>query len=339
MSDELVEDLRASYDKLGPIHKVIKTQFGVASGNTRLLAVPTWPVIEKPVKTMYEHLQIEVAANLHDDKPASWWEEKINAAAKELVKTGTKPEEVSQRLLKDFPLSEKKILRYLHEEFKHPEKVRAGKVSAEARRGIAPMPPIRSPVRAGFSLQSTAQTFPILASEYRRRTYTDEELMLQRAFSGKGFDLNFQFPVPMDKWKCGKCRSTWIEQPPLKCPKDGTTVERLSYKVDILATKNRLKFAIEPGEIHDFDSTAKRDEFLKQNGITAVHVDNAIVRSGAWLVVAYVELLAKLGTYEEHTIAFEGYARHVALDTETVLKEAELYTQTPAHVRIIVRSK
>lgn len=341
--------MKASYEKLGPIHKVIRTKFGIASGNTRLKAIPTWPILDREVDTRYQHLQLEVAANLHDDKPALWWESRINEAATELVKMGTKKEEVSQRLLKDFPLSEKKILRYLHEEYKHPEKVRAGKVSAETRlekRLTAPdvmlrAPPIRgNPANAGFSLQGGSSGYSVTLSEYRTRTYTPQELRMQSAFSGKGFDLSFQHPVPMDKWACGKCRQKWVEEPPLKCPKDGTLVERLSYHVDILATRNMLKFAIEPGKLHDFDSTAKRDEFLRANGIEPIHVDNDIIDAGgAYLVLENVQLRTKLGTYEEHTIAFEGYARHVAHNADTVLKEAEFYTTTPAHIRVVVRSK
>jgi hypothetical protein len=159
MTDDIIEELRESYKKYGPIRKVVRTQFGVASGNTRLKAVPEWPVLSKEVKSYYEHLQISAADNISEPKSPEWWTKVLSEAGKELEKQGVEPGRIVARLKEDFPISERSIYRYLPSEFKDSVKVEAGRlggeaaatVAAESSGASAPVTGKPEPYRKGFS--------------------------------------------------------------------------------------------------------------------------------------------------------------------------------------------
>jgi hypothetical protein len=118
LSSDIVDELRESYKKYGPIRNVIRTQFGIASGNTRKQAIPDWPEVTMPVKSYYEHLQLMAADNVSEPKSPEWWTHVLSEAGKELEKEGVEPGKIVARLLEDFPLSERSIRRHLPDEFK-----------------------------------------------------------------------------------------------------------------------------------------------------------------------------------------------------------------------------
>jgi hypothetical protein len=141
-SFDVIEELRDSFQKVGAIRPAIRTKFGVAAGNTRLNAVPEWPVEEREAATLYEHLRIAAADNLHERKGPQWWTEILIQAANWLVENeGTRPGAIAERLTKDFGLSRRTILAYLPQEFKDPVKASAGALGGSAlgtlRRGAA----------------------------------------------------------------------------------------------------------------------------------------------------------------------------------------------------------
>lgn len=121
MTDDIVEELRESFKKYGPIRNVIRTQFGIASGNTRKQAISDWPEVTMPVKDYYEHLQLMAADNVSEPKTPEWWTHVLSEAGKELQKQGVEPGKIVARLKEDFPISERSIYRYLPQEFKQPE--------------------------------------------------------------------------------------------------------------------------------------------------------------------------------------------------------------------------
>jgi very-short-patch-repair endonuclease len=133
MSFDVIEELKESYRKLGPIRKVIKTQYGIAAGNNRKKAVPSWPEIEVKVDSYYDHLKLMAADNIHAPKPKDWWEKLINEAAEELKKQGIQPGEIARKLANDFPLSRKVIYKYLKDEYKNPSRLKASKEAVQKR--------------------------------------------------------------------------------------------------------------------------------------------------------------------------------------------------------------
>ncbi len=133
---EIIEELRESYKKYGPVHPVIQTHCGTAAGETRKKAVPQWKVVRMEVRDYYEHLKLKASDNIHAQKPANWWRNIINEAAAELAEKQHIPKgEITKHLVLDFPLSERSIRRYLSDQFKQAEKIEAG------RRGEALLPP------------------------------------------------------------------------------------------------------------------------------------------------------------------------------------------------------
>src|SRR5438128_8621019 len=97
---DALEELRHSFEVYGPIRPVIRTKFGVASGETRKKAVPEWPELsQEKVETYLDHLKLKVADNLQRDKSTAWWAEVINDAAKEYEKMGTPNGEISRKLI------------------------------------------------------------------------------------------------------------------------------------------------------------------------------------------------------------------------------------------------
>lgn len=118
---DIIEDLATSFKAIGPIYPVIKTKYGIASGNTRLKANSDWPVETREVRTKYEHLRLMANSNLHLEKSKPWWEHVIGEAANILFEDERlEAGQVSGRLAKDFGLSQRTVLRYLPKKFKDP---------------------------------------------------------------------------------------------------------------------------------------------------------------------------------------------------------------------------
>jgi len=115
----IIEELRESYKKYGAVRPIIRTKFGIASGETRKKAVEDWPEItDNKVQTYYDHLKLKAADNVHQIKSSEWWEGVLTEAGDELLKQGIKSGHIVEALKKDFPLSEASIRRYLPQRFK-----------------------------------------------------------------------------------------------------------------------------------------------------------------------------------------------------------------------------
>ena len=130
MNDDFVHELRHSYNTVGPLRPCIRTQFGLAAGNTRKLAVPEWPEKFVKVENKYEHLRIVAADNQHDEKSEEWWASIINEAANELLNLGVPRDKIVSKLENDFPLAKWKIYKYLSKEYKGRQ---GPKVEAEVK--------------------------------------------------------------------------------------------------------------------------------------------------------------------------------------------------------------
>jgi flagellar biosynthesis GTPase FlhF len=124
---DIIEELRESYQKYGPVRPVIKTKFGIAAGETRKKAVKEWPEeFNAKVQTYYDHLRLKAADNIHKPKSGEWWTEVLTEAAEELKKQGVEPGQISIQLEADFPLSRTSISRYLPQRYKDGKKVMGG---------------------------------------------------------------------------------------------------------------------------------------------------------------------------------------------------------------------
>jgi hypothetical protein len=135
--EDIVEELRDSYRKLGPVRPIITTQFGIAGGETRRKADPSWPEQHVNVNSYYDHLRVKAADNVQARKPPSWWMALLDEAAREIVKSGVEPTGITQRLVHDFPLAARTILEYLPEKYKSKTKVRAGALGGRAAAAAA----------------------------------------------------------------------------------------------------------------------------------------------------------------------------------------------------------
>jgi len=120
--EAFIEELRESARKRGRVHSVLRTQYGIAGGETRKKADPTWPEKFIKVSSYYDHLALKALDNLHRPKPREWWENLVNEAAKWLVENQKiPPGKVAERLVQDFPLSKRTIYKYLRPEYKSQE--------------------------------------------------------------------------------------------------------------------------------------------------------------------------------------------------------------------------
>lgn len=135
--DSVIDDLRESFAKLGPIRPALVTKFGVAAGETRKKANPAWPEQVVNVKSFYDHLRLRAADNIHARKPVVWWTALLGEAGEELMKSGVKPGRITERLMQDFPLAERTILAYLPRKYKSTARVRAGSLGGFAASNAA----------------------------------------------------------------------------------------------------------------------------------------------------------------------------------------------------------
>ena len=101
-----VDDLKESRDKIGVLHPVIRTEYGIADGKIRKEAFPDWKEVIVNVNSAYEYYRLMANVNLYVEKPREWWKDVLNKAAEELVKMGRDPAkgEVYSSLVKGFGL-------------------------------------------------------------------------------------------------------------------------------------------------------------------------------------------------------------------------------------------
>ena len=310
--DDIVEELRVSYERYGPTRSILKTKFGVVSGETRLKAVPEWPAVEmektdeerirqgkapRAPKTRLDFLKLKVVDNIQAVKSADWWEKEINDAAEEYAKQGIGREDVAEKMVKDFPLSERKILRYLHTEFKQPNKVKAGwagGVAAEpgeshSQKRSSNLPPVgkRSKISADTVAAEHAESEPetsktytpkargVSASEHRKPAYTAAHVKLFSHLSTL-VDCLSEYEIE---------REDLTGQPLLN-----DRGVPLTYRADILIPRGNVIIEVE-GEGSASRDNEERDAYLDLHGYRVVHVSNQIVE---YFAAELAEIIAAL---------------------------------------------
>jgi len=130
---DILDELRESYVKVGPIRPVIMTKYGLAAGENRKKAEPKWPEEFRQVENRYEFLKLKVADNLAKPKPAQWHRDVLREAANELLKQGVKRGEILSRLEQEFGYSRASIYKYLPPEFKDPKRAAAGRAGGKEK--------------------------------------------------------------------------------------------------------------------------------------------------------------------------------------------------------------
>jgi hypothetical protein len=321
--EDLIEDLRASYAKYGPLRKVVVTQFGIAGGETRKRAVPEWPEVRKDVADLYDHLRLKASDNIQAVKPASWWEMVVNEAAKELAKKGVKPGDVAKRLVQDFPLSEKRVLFYLRPEFKQPERVRAGEASGSVRaartqsaeegresyrsskerpqgaRAQAPPETEGGPGKGKKEPYARGQS-PTLRQNLVGE-FTPSQMSLVGGLEYLHVPFKTEFRVPVQRWICPKCHDQYDEDAvPIfdkdaggyHCRNDGSVLEQVQFKTDIFIQTN-FGFAVAlevEGEGSSSKDDPDRERLLLQRGVRTWHIPNGMADRWAEEIAAGVKV-------------------------------------------------
>jgi hypothetical protein len=111
--DNIIDDLAESFKKVGPMHVILKTKFGIVSGETRKKASEKyglkWPEKEIEIKDEYDFLQKKAADNIHKEKDDQWWKQVVDKAAEVLINNNFKVGEIAEKLLHDFPISKNRL--------------------------------------------------------------------------------------------------------------------------------------------------------------------------------------------------------------------------------------
>ncbi len=268
MSEEdIIEELRTSYEKYGPVRKVVRTQFGIAAGETRKKAVSEWPEKTIDVKNYYDHLKLKVADNLHKRKEPEWWVRVLKDAATELLKQEVEKGQIVSRLETDFPLSKRSIYVYLPQEFKQPTGPKGPREEIAAT-AISHEKPEKK--------ESTVKLAPVNTSPRRsdnvKSSYTDAEMSLINHLGKAGIKYKTQEPYE----RPGEFNSEGK-------PK--------SYIIDVLVDEDHLGLEVE-GRGTSSDNPV-RDQFFKERGITIVHLPNAMVLDYGDVVATLVALITR----------------------------------------------
>ena len=310
-SDEpsIIEELRESYRKWGPLRKVIRTKFGIAGGNTRKKAVEDWPETFKEVKSYYEHLKLVGIDNLFELKPAEWWTELLTKAARELEKEGVEKGKIAKQLAEDFPRHERTIYRYLPTEFKDPHQVLAGRAKAAATVATEFGVRTRSSVdtvsteieqpKATTGLREPKSYPSPTASSFGTKTHTPSAVKLAATLSGMKVLTEFQ--VERDgMYRCQMGHISELEGGELEEAKlqAGTRCRRCSqpagpmvYSIDVLVD-GRIALEVE-GEGSASADNDERDDYLTKKGYFVVHVPNEYVEKHLEVVVWGVNYIDK----------------------------------------------
>ena len=133
MSEEFSkESLGKSEKVIGQLYPRLVNQEGKSlDGDHRFAANPKWE--KKVIETENRSEEILVRMHAHHRRRVPQEETKamIKDLAKELEKAGIKKEDVATELVKITPYVQRYVLQLLPIEYKKPEKVKAGKISAE----------------------------------------------------------------------------------------------------------------------------------------------------------------------------------------------------------------
>jgi hypothetical protein len=133
MSDEEFSDegLRKSIENVGPLYEVLVAEDGeILDGKHRLAMNPNHPKKTVPAKTKAQKIIVRLNAHHRRRIPREETQALIMELAQELEKEGIPRESISAELTKRLPYSESYLQHILPQEFKKPEKVEAGRVSA-----------------------------------------------------------------------------------------------------------------------------------------------------------------------------------------------------------------
>lgn len=275
MTDDIIAELQESYRKKGPTRSAVRTQFGIACGNTRLRAVPEWPVVFKHVKDYYEHLQLMASDNISEPKSAEWWSRVLSEAGKELEKQGVEPGRIVARLLEDFPLSKSSIYRYLPSEFKRSDgyvtpqdtEFPAGdSIQQDDNKAITKPEPYRKGLSPSSKLNNPAQLTPSHLKLFG----------LIRSIKGTNF-LN-EGPHPREN-------PSDADEYTNELNRDGSPK---SYQTDL--TDYGLKLVVEAMGSGSSSDDPKRDAYFEKEGYQVLKFDNQDIDHASHLVRQIVEL-------------------------------------------------
>lgn len=300
MVDEIAEAsleqrLKQSYEQFGPIRKVIRTNFGIAAGNTRKKAVKDWPEEQKDVETYYDHLKLAAHDNVQEQKGPEWWKNLLLEASKELSLMNTPPEKICTKLAEDFPISARYIRELLPAEYKEITRKNLTPVNAEqvphtldtAEDIIKEMIHLRDSGRwCGHLLRPLIDKVKFIKTfENIDKAISDGQPLTEVL---KILETNVGYaPAKSDQTKKGAYTDPQltlgaelqrrripveyeVEYPiPNRKTVDGKPI---SYKVDILADKT-LAVEVE-GNGSSSSNNPERDQFLKKQGLQILHVPN-----------------------------------------------------------------
>ena len=245
---EIITDLQQSFKTEGPIRPVLKTKFGIASGETRLKAVPSWPVVDmekadeqrkkeagerhatyspKAPQTFLEFLKLKAHDNIHALKPAAWWDKIVNQAAQEYRTAGVPLGEVSGILTTDFGLTPTMVQRYLHEEFKSPVRVALGKKGGRPEKEpemgsvaftVKANEPKTSPVSEEDNAAPPPKREPYAKGtspspkEFLKSEYTHAQVTLMAALNRVHAAYTSEHYVAVEGWRCPRCGTQFYEE-------------------------------------------------------------------------------------------------------------------------------
>ena len=270
--EDIIEELKTSYKKYGPVRHVVKTQFGIAAGETRKKAVPKWPEKTINVKDYYAHLKLKVADNLHKRKGPEWWVAVLKDAAEELMKQGVEKGKVAARLEQDFPLSKRSIYRYLPQESKFPEpqqlaEGKAASATVALQKEIDTVSISHEKIEPDESkVKSSPTNHQPRQSDNVKSSYTDTEMIL----------IN----------QLGKAGVKYKTQVSYERPEEFTSDNQPKNYVLNILVEDYLGLEVEGAE-------TDRDQFFKDKGITIVHLPTAMVLNYGDVVATLVALITK----------------------------------------------
>jgi len=133
MSEEVnKESLEKSIKLVGELYPILENQDGkILDGNTRAASNPKHHRKTIQTKSRSEEILIRVHAHHRRRIPQEETKAMLVELAEEFEKSGIPKETITTELCKVVPFSERYVRQLMPQEYKQPEKVEAGKVSAE----------------------------------------------------------------------------------------------------------------------------------------------------------------------------------------------------------------
>ena len=287
MSEEFSKESLAKSEKvIGQLYPRLVNQKGKSlDGDHRFAANPKWEKKVIETKNRAEEILVRMHAHHRRRVPQEETKAMLTELAQQLEKTGIKKEDIATELVKITPYVQRYVLQLLPIEYKKPEKVKAGKISAE----LTEQKILAGLVECNRCLVATRE-----ATEYKGETLCPSCLEKAKYKPEKAKPQ----PTPKVQVTEYEPKETWAQRKAVMSPQTSKMEETILIKL--------AKKGLHPEAQKEFCLQRTRPDYYFPKHNLAVYLDGPVHKGREDRDEAIRELLQRRCGVKPVGIAYEG---------------------------------